>query len=96
MKNTYDTLKEVHVKIPLQLMQQHFHLYKPQKYTHPKGHWAYLFTLAIKRNLQTQGDWGKRILKDVLRASQTKSYQKTGYVGNGAILTHITYEALGM
>ena len=41
-----------------------------------------------------KADWGVKILKDIKRARS--SYQRTSYIGNGIILTHIVYEALGI
>ena len=61
---------------------------------------AYAFTVAHKRNKPPKGDWGgdwgQKILKDAIRAAQTKSYKETSYIGNGVVLTRIIYEALGM
>ena len=41
-----------------------------------------------------KADWGVKILKDIKRAGP--SYQRTGYIRNGFILTRIVYEALGI
>ena len=95
-ESVYDNLKGEAIKLPLQILQQYFHLYKPQKHTHPDAHVAYVFTLANKKNEPIKGNWGKKILNDIIRVAHTKSYHKTCYIGNGVILTHIIYEALGM
>ena len=43
-----------------------------------------------------RGNWGDKVLKDLKRAAQTKSYSLKHYMGNGTVLILITYEALGM
>ena len=50
-KMVYNNLVDHQVRLPLQLYQQHFHLMKPQKYTQPDQHVAYVFTLARKKNM---------------------------------------------
>ncbi len=92
----YEVLREPRIKMALQVHQQQFHMLKPQKYTHPDIHVAHIFNLAVKLNKTFRGDWGLKILKDIKRTAANESYQKTGYMGNGAILTRIAYEALGM
>ena len=47
----YANLIDQSVKLSLQLFQQHFHLMKPQKYTLPDQHTAYVFTMVRKRNV---------------------------------------------
>ena len=49
-ESIYDNLKEEVVRLPLQIHQQYFHLYKPQKYMHPDAHVAYVLTLATRKN----------------------------------------------
>ena len=48
------------------------------------------------RKSQVKVHWGMKILKDINKAVQLKSYQRIGYIGNGAILTRIVYEELGI
>ena len=50
----------------------------------------------MTKRQQMKADWGLKILKDIKKVVQLKSYQRTGYIGNGFILTCIVYEALGM
>ena len=50
--------------------------------------------MATVKKKQMKADWGVKILKDIKRAAP--SYQRTGYIGNGVILTRIVYEALGI
>ena len=84
---TYLELKDERVKLALQIHQQYFHVYKPQKYTHPDAHLAYVFTNAIRQDRIIKGNWGNKILKDLKKAASTKSYLRTNYIGNGVILT---------
>ena len=41
-----------------------------------------------------KADWGVKMLKDIKKVGPY--YQRTEYIGNGVILTHIVYEALGI
>ncbi|MCO5581474.1 hypothetical protein L7F22_035359 [Adiantum nelumboides] len=43
---SYSTLKSQNVRTALQIHQQYFHFYKPQKYTRPDIHTAYILTKA--------------------------------------------------
>ena len=65
MEIVYNNLMDQNVKLPLQLYQQHFHLMKPQKYTQPDQHVAYVFTLARKRNVIILCKWGEKV-KDLI------------------------------
>ena len=71
-----------------------FTITSPKKHTYPDAHTAFLFSMAIVKKKQMKADWGVKILKDIKRAAP--SYQRTGYIGNGVILTRIVYEALGI
>ena len=42
----YGELKEPRIRLALQIHQQTFHMLKPQKYTHPDAHVAYIFSTA--------------------------------------------------
>ena len=57
---------------------------------------AYAFLISHKKNKPLKGDWGNKILKDVIRVAQTTSYQKMTYLGNGMVLAQMIYKALGM
>ena len=69
---------------------------KPQKYTLPNQHVAYVFTLAKKRNAVILCNWGEKVLKDLIRAGTSSNYQTKRYVGCGQVITRIVYHALGM
>ena len=71
------------VKLPLQPYQQHFCLMKPQKYTLPDQHVAYVFTIAKKRNAVILCNWGDKVLKDLIRLGTSSNYQTKRYVGCG-------------
>ena len=58
-EQTYDSLKEQRVQLPLQFYQQFCHMLKPHKYTHPHTHVAYIFTLAHKRQRQMLKNGGE-------------------------------------
>ncbi len=92
----YGDLKEPRIRLALQIHEQTFHMLKPQKYTHPDAHVAYIFSTSIKQNMPFKGDWGTKILEELKRTVANESYQKTGYMGNVVVLTCIAYEALGM
>ena len=62
----YNNLVDHQVKLPLQLYQQHFYLMKPQRFTQPDQHVAYVFTLARKKNIVILCDWGEKVLKDLI------------------------------
>ena len=95
-KCTYVAMREKSARLALQIYQQYFHLYKPQKYTHPDLHVAYAFSMASKKNRTFKGDWGMKILKEIKKAASSQSCAKNGYYGCGAVLTRIAYEAMGM
>ena len=46
--SVYASLQKEEICLALQIHQQYFDIYKPQKYTHPDAHTAYLFSLANK------------------------------------------------
>ena len=50
--------------------------------------------MEVLKKQQMKANWGVKILKDIKKAGP--SYQRIGYIGNGVILTHIVYEALGI
>ena len=93
-KSVYAALRVDEVRLALQIHQQYFHIYKPQKYKHPKTHTTYLFSMTILKKQQMKAGWGVKILKDIKKAGP--SYQRTGYIRNGVVLTRIVYEALGI
>ncbi|MCO5596512.1 hypothetical protein L7F22_050575 [Adiantum nelumboides] len=93
---TYSSLKSQVIRTVLQIHQQYFHFYKPQKYTRPDIHTAYVLTKVQQHGQMMLGDWGNRLLKDLKKAVASKSYQNLHYIGNGTVLTRIAYEALGM
>ena len=45
-ESVYATLRLDEIRLALQIHQQYFHNYKPQKYTHPDAHTAFLFSMA--------------------------------------------------
>ena len=92
----YNNLVDHQVKLPLQLYQQHFHLMKPQKFTQPDQHVAYVFTLARKKNMVILCDWGEKVLKDLIQAGVSTNYTSKRYIGCGSVITRILYHALGM
>ena len=69
---------------------------KPQKYTLPDQHVAYVFTLAKKRNVVFLYNWGEKVLKDLIKAGTGSNYQTKRYVGCDEVITRIVYHALGM
>ena len=93
---TYNNLVDQHVRLPLQIYQQHFHLMKPQKYTLLDPHASYTFTQARKRNVVILCDWGENILKDLIRAGTSTNYSTKRYIGCDQVITRILYHALGI
>ena len=69
---------------------------KPQKYTLPDHHTAYVFTMVKKRNVAILCNWGERVLKDLIRARIGSNYQTKRYIGCGHVITRIVYHAFGM
>ena len=70
---------------------------KPQKYTLPDQHVAYVFTLAKERNVVVLCNWGEKVLKDLIQArSLLQLPNQERYVGCGQVITRIVYHALGM
>ena len=67
-ESVYAALRLDEVRLALQIHQQYFHNYKPQKYTHPNAHTAYLFSLAMLKKQQIKADWGLKVLKDIKKA----------------------------
>ena len=67
-EGVYDALREQGIKLPLQIFQQYFHIYKPQKYTHPNACMAYAFTVDHKGNTPLKGYWGqtKQAIEEIL------------------------------
>ena len=53
-----------------------------------------MFSIAIVKKQQMKANWGVKILKDIKKGGP--SYQRTGYIRNGVILTCIVYEDLGI
>lgn len=94
--SVYTELRIPEVKLALQIHQQYFHVLKPNRYTQPDIHMAFVFSAAYKKNKTIRGNWGDKILKDLKRAALTKSYSNKHYMGNGTVLTLVAYEALGM
>ena len=92
--SVYAPLRVDEVWLALQIHQQYSHIYKPQKYTHPKTHTAFLFSMAILKKQQMKADWGVKILKDIKKVGP--SFQRIGYIKNEVILTRIVYEAIGI
>ena len=45
-ESVYATLRLDEIRLALQIHQQYFHNYKPQKYTHPDAHTAFLFSMV--------------------------------------------------
>ena len=43
----YTSLRNYEIWLVLQIHQQYFHIYKPQNYTHPDAHIAFLFSMAV-------------------------------------------------
>ena len=48
------------IQLALQIHQQYFHIYKPQKYTHADVHTAFLFSLAMLRKQHIKANWGTK------------------------------------
>ena len=93
----YASLRDDEVQLALQIHHQYFHINKPQKYTQLDTHIAYLFSLAMLRKQHVKADWGLKILNDIKKVVQLRSYKRIRYIGNGVILMQIAYyEALRM
>lgn len=57
-------MKEKGAQLALQVYQHYFHIYTPQKYTHPDLHVAYAFSMESKKKRPFKGDLGQKIIKD--------------------------------
>ena len=82
----YANLIDQSITLPLQSFQHHFHLMKPQKYTLPDQHTAYVFTMVRKRNVANLCNWGEKVLKDLIKVGIGSSYQTKRYIGCGQVI----------
>ena len=55
--SVYAALHLDEVCLALQIHQQYFLIYKPQKYTHPDAHTAFLFSMAVLKKQQMKSKW---------------------------------------